>query len=531
MKRLLLLLLLGFSFCFSQVPVWQWAVNPSQVLNYWGTGIKTTVDPFGNVFLLSDSRGAAASPSITADSGVYLARYSQSGLLLWCKHLEGYPSSVCADQKGNVFVGGTKYHYNTTPTVTTGAYITKIDAHGNTVWENDYKNRFSAITSLTVGPSGRLFVTGYKADTLLMGSVMVAGAHPLFVARLTEGGITEWAKSGEVVPDTSGSYKGSGNTVTLDEYENVFVTYKTSTCPNWSCLQGWLLKLDKDGNYLLNKYLTDYNGDCRGLVIQPGGDIVMTLCASAWTSGGSFALRRYKADLSSYYWSRTVAAWQCKSLCIDSKPVSDPSGFIYITGSAGSQCGPYKYKLGFGSDTIMTDSLEDIVVCKLNAQTGDFVKVWHLPGRLYDHASDISVDRFGNCYVSGVFNGSYSGSQEPNDTLCFGTHCLTGGSKNYQLFLAKLRLSEMEFTDYAGLPHDQAPKLLLSPNPSSGIFQVSGNVPFSGEYRVYDISGMLVIKGQLYNSQFDLSACNDGIYIVEVNENNRSLHAKVVLQK
>jgi hypothetical protein len=72
------------------------------------------------------------------------------------------------------------------------------------------------------------------------------------------------------------------------------------------------------------------------------------------------------------------------------------------------------------------------------------------------------------------------------------------------------------------------PKLVLSPNPTSGI--VRFNQPIEGTYRVIASDGRVVQKGEM-GEAIDLSAYPDGIYQIEVLSSNERRTFKAVKQR
>ncbi len=530
------LLLLNLSFFFNayraQVPQWDWAVNPVQHFNYYMVKSCISVDGVGYTYVLSESRGVYANPSLMPDSGSFLARFDRSGNVVWTKKIPGTPRTICADINGNVYVGGRRYDYSISPTFSTGAFISKYDHTGTLVWEYTSAHKYTSITALTVSHSGKLFVLGSKADTMVIGSNTLTGKHSLMSACFLPDGSPQWARTGAIIPDTSRTF-GCGNQIYADSQDNIFITYQYSSCPNWSCVDAGLLKLDKNGNYVLHKNYSGYDGVCNGIAVDAAGDIYMSHCKSAWTSGGSYVLRKYKADMSSYYWEKEVAAWQCQNQTLDSRPLLDGHGSLFIAGAIGSQCGKYRDTLVYGNETIITDSVQDIAILKLDCSTGNYQKVWHIAGDLYDYAAQIDMDILGNIYAVGSFNNHnyFSGTGgETNDTLCFDQHCISGGSAGNQLFVAKLKLSALDFNDNVGLTDHNLPEIRIAPNPTSGSVNFGG-VPVNS-VEVLDLTGRL--HGRFVPNAtncIDVAALNDGVYILRVFSGTTVSTGRLVLIK
>src|SRR5881396_2913902 len=106
MKRthLAFFLIIFYDMICAQVSgTWDWAKGVTEG-DSWG--VKTCVDRFGDVFILGSTQGAAASPSITPESGWYVARYDRNGQFTWSRHISGNPTTITCDMEGNLYVGG-----------------------------------------------------------------------------------------------------------------------------------------------------------------------------------------------------------------------------------------------------------------------------------------------------------------------------------------------------------------------------------------------------------------------------------------
>ncbi len=527
MKRLLISICFFFVISLNaQNEFWEWAINPSQPNGQFVYKPDISVDPFGNVFVLSESRGIYSNPMLTNDSGAFIARYNQYGQLSWTKKIIGSPTAICADESGDVYVSGSHFTYNQTPTNSPGAFLAKYSSTGNLLWEYTSPNRYTQISAIALGVSGRIFVTGCKADVMVLGTFTLTGEHSLLLACFSPNGNVLWAKSGEVMNDTI--LYGWGNQIALDQYENVYTTYQRATCPNWSCGEGGFIKLDQNGNHITHKKFSGYNAVCNGIVVEPNGDVIASHCLSAWTSGGTYVLRRYKPDFSSYYWEKVVSEWQCRPLSMESRPAFTSNGDLFIAGGAGSQCNPTVQKIGFGTDTIVTDSLMDIVLARVDRTTGDYTGVWHIAGAMTDNIEQICTDKFGNCYAVGNFNLNYIyNSNKPCDTLCFDATCLGMSKPAKQLFVAKLRVSASLFPDGV----DEVKNLalnLLSPNPTEGIIILKNDV--RPEFiEVADINGRRC--GHLAvgdDGRINFSEYPCGVYVFRVPTATGFVYEKVV---
>ncbi len=75
--------------------------------------------------------------------------------------------------------------------------------------------------------------------------------------------------------------------------------------------------------------------------------------------------------------------------------------------------------------------------------------------------------------------------------------------------------------------------LNIYPNPSTGLLNITNRTNDDITFAVYSLLGKEMKKGILsdFDNQIDLSGLSDGIYIVKLNQNNASLHKKIIVSK
>src|SRR3972149_7740367 len=103
------------SFCFAQVPTWQWAKSAGQT----GTeaGASTAIDGNGNVYVTGSftsvtltfgTNSLVNASASTAD--VFIVKYDATGNVLWAKNFGGVDgdlgNSVTVDANDNVYLTG-----------------------------------------------------------------------------------------------------------------------------------------------------------------------------------------------------------------------------------------------------------------------------------------------------------------------------------------------------------------------------------------------------------------------------------------
>jgi hypothetical protein len=525
-RALLLYVLLNCGFAASQNIGWAWAVNVVQSgYVYPYVPLKIASDTAGYVFVLSATDSPTATPNPINDSGAFVARYNRNGILTWSRKIPGTPSSIAASPGGDLYLGG----FNTSSLSMSGAFILKYDTSGNLLWSQYFQKR-SWIKALTVGSSGRLYVTGGFDSSLAMGGKSLSSRHQLFVSAFSPAGTVLWLKGGNMIANTSTAvtYFG-GYYINTDQAEKVFVTFTSEACENWSCESHWMVNLDSSGNYQASKSYGGYYNICHGLQPLPNGDIMMLRNAHVWTSGGEVQLNRYNAALSAQSWSIQTGSWQCREKSLDVGPVQAQPGHLYIGGSIGQQCQNWRDTVQLGTESFIIDSLADVVISKIDAANGAFIKSWHVPGRLLDGVSAIVRGRKDELYVAGTFNYLYQKDiNHQNDTLCFGNSCITSAPGNLQVFLAKL-IDPSPVMPPVGIKDGDTDVATIKPNPSTGVFTIVSSDQLSS-WMVTDISGKTIAAASGISAchTIDLSVQPAGIYFVYMKFTNHVSRGKLV---
>lgn len=158
--------------------------------------------------------------------------HSQSQEFIWAKSAgdlkKDIGMSVATDGSGNCYVTG--YFEGTanfgSATLTsaglTDMFIAKFDALGNVNWAKRIGDlNLDHGSSIVVDHAGNILVTGRFLGTVNFDSIILtseANKSDIFVAKYDASGRAVWAK------DASGSGSISGESVAVDEFDNVYVT-------------------------------------------------------------------------------------------------------------------------------------------------------------------------------------------------------------------------------------------------------------------------------------------------------------------
>ncbi len=233
--------------------IWQWAVGVGESSDDGGTGI--AVDGSGNVVIT----GYFASPTLTFGSTTlinaggsdgYVANLTSAGVWRWAVGVGGiiddYGSFVNVDDSGNTVVTGVFFNSALTFGATTltnaegsDVFVAKLTPTGLWQWATSVGGSGNdASNGVAIDGSGNVVVVGsFTSPAITLGAttlINTAGSD-VFVAKLTSGGIWQWATSvGGSGFDHGGGVAmvGSGNILVTGQSGSPAVTFGATTLTN-----------------------------------------------------------------------------------------------------------------------------------------------------------------------------------------------------------------------------------------------------------------------------------------------------------
>lgn len=378
---------------------WEWAVSAGGTSEDTGWNIAVTNN--GDIYVTGEFGGTATFGPFTLvsqGSAVFVAKLNSDSEWQWAKSAGGTSAGdasigydIAVDYLGNVYITGsfegTAIFGDTTLISQDGwidVFVAKIDTNGNWQWAKRAGGPDQDVGySIAVDNFVNVYITGYFdgetatfGDTTLIGQV---GYLNMFIAKLNADGVWQWAKTnGGTDIDVWGYGVAVDVTLTANiNSDDVYITgYFTGVCSSTVTfgditLTGYGLstifvaKLDTNGNWQWAK--------------SAGGDW--------WDLGHSAAV--------------------------------DYLGNVYITGY-------FSQTATFGDFYLTSHGDEDIFIAKLDAN-GEWQWAVRAGGPNYAMGCDITVDHFGNVYITGYFWG----------TATFGDTTLSSLG-NRDVFVAKL---------------------------------------------------------------------------------------------
>jgi hypothetical protein len=230
-------------------------------------------------------------------SGMYLAKYTNEGQLLWAESAVGggEAQGIGTDADGNIFIGGfftklisfDEITINSNTEDRSDAFVAKYSPDGKVVWVRNFGGEGGEIVSCETDPFGNVYIAGLffsKMITTESDTIINNGSMNSFIAKFDTDGRLLWMRS-------AGGNNGEGPATAtrefyLDQKGNAFCTGS-----NWSefsfagqtikPIAGsediFLLKYDTNGNEV---WAVVYGGSGRnagrGITTDKTGDILLT---------------------------------------------------------------------------------------------------------------------------------------------------------------------------------------------------------------------------------------------------------------
>lgn len=328
------------------------------------------------------------------------------------------------------------------------AYILKYDSLGNVLWAEsfggDHKDH---IQDLSLDSSGNIYCLGsYESDT------MIVGMDTLINNSVMNFFITKYSCDGHVLWSLNGG--GSG----MDFSQSIACDISN--------------KLYAVGAYESQKIIL-------------GSDTLIN-------NGSTDAFITNFDDTGEVVWAKSIGG-----IDIDfaETVVTDNFGYIYVSGVFQSD------SLYIGTQLLLNKGAYDIFISKLDSN-GNIIWARGFGGNSYDRLEDLAPDKFGNIYISGVFN---------SDTIEFDNFTIIHQGQN-DIYYAKL---------------DNSGNVLWAKNVGNTSFNINGNIALSSSNEVY-ISGCF--RGQFLMLDSILlmgSSYQDG-FIAELDTNGMTIWAKTI---
>ncbi len=401
--------------------------------------------------------------------GLFFAKYTLDGNLVWVKQYGGDSSSVIPTDfyfhpSGDVAITG--YYWGKFSAAddtfysngSTDFFVMLLDSLGNCKWAQSSGGYFSDyLRGVSMDSSGNVYAIGYFTYDILLDSVVLPSSNQaVLLTKFSNHGNLEWA---EVI---DGSWNNEGRVIAIMK-EKLFIAGCYSYSINFDSIE---LDYVGGGDAFIARY--DLNGNCE--------------------------------------WAKAIQSGYIDNI-YSLDPVDDDK--MVFSGVFGDT-------LILDSDTLISYGGEDIVVGKFDFN-GNLIWTTAAGGWASDHAFDLWADEFHNIYVTGDF---YDVAHFGNIDASFKVECSDA-------FIAKLKDPDVGVDDEEFKENE----ILIFPNPASKSVVLKTNN--SGQLSIMNLLGerfIVDLNVSSGNSRLDISDLTSGIYLVVLKTTDSYTSQKLMVE-
>ena len=351
------------------------------------------IDGSGNVLIAGDFSGTvdfdpgAGTANLTSsgEGDIFIAKFDTYGNFIWAKSMGGSSADsgifLAVDRLGNsaitgIFSGSVDFDPGLETTTLTSAgnwdiYVSKFDSNGNFLWSKRRGGTGNDIgDGIGFDSAGNLYSSGIFSGAvdfdpgLETSTLTSSGSNDVFISKFDTSGNYLWAKK-------FGGSSSDGSTP---------------------------ISVDSSGNIYLS-------GDFSGTVDFDPTDGVLNLTA-AGTKDNFIS----KVDSSgNYLWTKRIGSSGAEAT--GARTAIDSSGNVFYTGDF---TGTVDFDPGVDTSTLTSSGLNDIFISKIDS-SGNFLWTKAMGSSGADRGQAIAVDKSGNVYATGYFNGT--ADFDPSATL------------------------------------------------------------------------------------------------------------------
>ncbi len=399
-----------------------------------GATMRTIVRPFIFFVLLTFVLGAVR---VHAQEFLWAKRMGEAGID------SGF--GIAADTIGNVYTTGVfrglvdfdpgpGLYILASVSVTSDAFVSKLDASGNFVWARQLGGGAEDTgNSIAVDGGGNVYTVGHFQGTADFDpgpgvfNLTSAGGYDIFVSKLDANGNFVWAKR------IGASGYDEAFSIAVDGAESVYTTGVFASITDFDPGPGvsnltaagrdmFVSKLDANGDFLWARQV-GAEAVGRSIAVDSSGNVYATGVLSV-DQVGNYILISKLDSTGSFAWTRQLGgAGDNEGLSI----AVDSSGNAYATGQF---TGVVDFDPGVGVYALVSAASYDIFVCKLDLN-GNFVWAKQQGVSRWGRGNSIAVDNSGNVYTTGEFTGTADFDPGP------GTYDLTSVRES-DIFISKL---------------------------------------------------------------------------------------------
>lgn len=442
------------------------------------------VDNSLNLYLTGESKGDGT------DRDFILIKYNSSGSILWNKRFNGKSNSfdvavkVSVDASGNPVVSGYSYENNSSFDLVT----IKYDPDGNQLWIRKYNgpgNGSDIADDMLIDNSGNVCVSG---SSLGQGTI-----NDFVLIKYNSSGTEQWVRR------YNGPVNGNDNFTSLasDTNANLFIT--GSSIGSGTSLDFATIKYSPAGEELwLRRYTGPANSspdEPKAIVCDNAGNVIITGSSVGVSTSYDFLTVKYSSSGNEEWSTRFTGLLpfgfdEPRSLTVD------------ISGNA--------YVAGLSSNASLMD---DIILIKYSPEGNQlWMNRFNSPSNGNDVANTVSLDLYGNLFISGFTTG------------------ITSGSDFTLIKYSQLTSSPISSNEIPG-KHELT---RIYPNPFNPSAKISYRIKSTGltEISVYNSEGRFIktlvreLKAPgIYETYFHAHGLQSGVYLFTLRVNNEFINS------
>lgn len=550
----------------------------AQINHAWSLGMGTefssdfalvsTVDNQSNVYISGlHSGGIDFDPGSgefilenNYDFDIFIAKYSSTGDLLYAKSIAGpnyeQVTSISIDGNGNLIVCGNFYEsIDIDPTSSQyileangepDIFIAKYDASGNLLYGFHLGSEGGCWSKASTDEDNNIYVCGTFQNE--MDADPGPGVDILTTSQFRSIFFAKFDSEGNYI--FARSLEGDGEDFDLvdsetDKYGNIFLsgyfwgTLDFDPGTNVEALYSdkestFFAKYNTTGQLIFVKNLvcTEYSL-IRDFYITSENDIILTgnyADTIDFDGGLSNYLLTATADANGFLarydslgnLKKVVPLSIISGYCAGWKLTSKDGSEIYITGSFESTI---DFDPGPGEALKTSNGAADIFLAHYDTDF-NYIDAVTIGGSEWDDSYSCSITPEGDVYITGSF--SLAADFDPGED-----EAILSSTGYEDIFLAKYTTTTVG-TFQPAVSHSPS-TLSIHPNPTSETLTLNAGIVFQqARVYVYDMLGKLIYSGDDMNGevlQLNLMGFTDGIYLVEVRQENRVWKNTLMISK
>jgi hypothetical protein len=283
---------LGITSLSAEAATLEWTRQMGTSESDSGWGVST--DRQGNVYMSGSTSGSLAGPN-AGEFDAFLFKYNSSGNLLWSRQLGSTTTEgrnrVSADGLGNVYISGRTGNL----AGSVGPYLAKYDDSGSLLWTRQLGESATSDGAVAADDMGNVYISGYDVVS-----------NAAFLAKYNEAGDLVWTRWTSPVGTSSDrssaiSVDGSGNAYIAG------MTWGNLGGPSAGLFDAFVRKYDADGNVSWTRQFGTARSDfATGVSADGFGNVYVSANLFDYVADEvDMFLRKYDVD-GNLLWSREL---------------------------------------------------------------------------------------------------------------------------------------------------------------------------------------------------------------------------------